>query len=67
MSGRDIGRALVYYALVSTVAAAAATVAPIPFTGAAATAATVAAVILSGWLATVALDTLAARAKGGHR
>lgn len=66
MSAREIGRTLFYYTLVGAVAACAATVAPIPFAGAAAAAVTVAAVILSGWLATVVLDMLAARAKGGR-
>lgn len=66
MTAREIGRTLVYYAVVGAVAACAATVAPLPFTGAAATAATVAAVIVTAWAATILLDTVAARARGGR-
>jgi hypothetical protein len=66
MTVRELGQALVYYALVGTVAAVAATVAPIPFDGLPASVATVDAVILSGWAATVALDGRAARTRGGR-
>ncbi|NUQ95337.1 MAG: hypothetical protein HOY79_01805 [Streptomyces sp.] len=67
MSMREIGRALAHYTVVAIPAACAAVVVPIPFDGLAKTAATADAVIVTGWAATVLLDTVTARVKGGRR
>ncbi|MEU5595716.1 hypothetical protein [Streptomyces sp. NPDC020298] len=67
MAAREIGAALVYYAVVGTVIACAATVVGFtPLHGVYATAATGAAVIVSGYAASVLVDAIAARVKGGR-
>ena len=66
MTGRELGLALVYYAVVGSVAACAAIVAAIPFDGLPRIVAVVDAVIVSRWVTTLLIDRAAAWVKGGR-